>query len=102
MAVQQYNINPQVNGINGFGNLFCTTLYTTTLSANTDTTLTVPNSFPSGLPTSTTYNKFIAIFSYTAAKDVFVSLNNTAAVPVGNTFAASNSELNPTAKSVKG
>lgn len=96
-----YNIDKTKSGVNGFGLPFCNTIYSVTLTASTDTTVAVPLTAAVGAPTATTYNKFMAVFSYTSGKDVFVALNATAAVPAGNTFAATTSELNPTAKMVK-
>ncbi len=43
----------------------------------------------------------MAVFSYSSGANVFVALNAAAAVPAGNTFAATTSELNPNAKMVK-
>jgi hypothetical protein len=96
-----YNIDKTKNGVNGFGLPFCNTIYSATLTASTDTTVAVPLTAAVGAPTATTYNKFMAVFSYTAGNDVFVALNATAAVPAGNTFAATTSELNPAGKMVK-
>ncbi len=96
-----YNLNPSLNSVNGFGLPFCEDTYTSTLGAGTEATLTVPGFNAIGIPSATTYNKFIAVFSYEAAKNVYVALNATAAVPAGNSFAASTSELNPPAKLVK-
>ena len=45
-------------------------------------------------------NKFIAIFSYEPGASIWVSLNETAASPVGATFATVSSELNPAARVV--
>jgi hypothetical protein len=96
----QYNINKYVFGIDGFGLPFCDTILSATLAANTDTTVTVPGSSSVVEPTAGV-PKFIAIFKYTAAEDVFVALNQTAAVPAGDTFAATTSEQNPNGKYVK-
>jgi len=95
----QYVINKFINGVNGFGLKFCANTYTTTLGAATEATLTVPGSSAVGVA-NTDKNKFIAVFSYEAAKNVYVAVNATAAVPVGGTLAASTSELNPQAKTV--
>jgi hypothetical protein len=96
-----YNLNPSKNSVNGFGLPFCADTYTSTLAANTEATLTIPGFNATGIPSAATYNKFIAVFSYEAAKNVYVSVNSTAAVPAGATLAASTSELNPPAKLVK-
>jgi|WetSurMetagenome_2_1015567.scaffolds.fasta_scaffold208850_2 hypothetical protein len=97
----QYNIYQYLQGINGFGLPFCDTIYSATLSANTDTTLTVPSSAAMGAPTATTNNKYVAIFSFKPASLVYVALGATAVVPAGSSFALASSELNPIAKVVK-
>jgi hypothetical protein len=96
-----YNVDKTKSGVNGFGLPFCNTIYSVTLTASTDTTVAVPLTAAVGAPTATTFNKFMAVFSYSNAANVFVALNATATVPAGNTFAATTAELNPTAKMVK-
>lgn len=96
----QYNINRYVQGINGFGLPFCDTILSATLDANTDTTLTIPGASSVPIPTSQPAN-FIAVFEYTAAKDVFVAVNQDAATPAMATFTASTSEQNPAGKYVR-
>jgi hypothetical protein len=96
----QYNINDLVKGVNGFGLQFCANNYTVTLGAATEATLTVPDFTSIGTINNNTA-KLIAVFGIEPAKKVYVALNAAAAVPVGATLAASTSELNPTAKSVK-
>ena len=96
----QYNVYKYVQGVNGYGLPFCDTIYSTTLDASTDTTVTVPGvssvSEPfAGIP------KYLAVFEYTADEDVFIAVNQTASAPAGNTFAAVGSEQNPKAKYVK-
>lgn len=94
-----YNINDNTHGVNGFGSPFCDTIYSATLLATTDTTLTVPGKAALGMASQSGTNTYLAVFSYTT--NTFVALNATAAVPAGNTFAATTSELNPTCKKVK-
>lgn len=99
----QYNVNKYIQGVNGFGLLPSANNYSTTLAAATVATLTVPNTSAMGYANaSTTYNRFVAIFSYEAAKNVYVAVNATAAVPAGNTIAATTGALNPNALLVKG
>lgn len=86
-----YNINANIYGTNGFGLPFCDNIFTATLAAATEATVTVPGSG---------YTKYIAVFGYEIA-GVWVALNNTATVPAGATLVASKSELNPPAKYVK-
>lgn len=97
----QYNINPNIHGQNGFGLPFCEDTYTARLAATTDTSLTVPGIAANGMPCATVNNKFIAVFSYEPNNIVWVAVNATAAAPAGAGFAASTSELNPSAKLVK-
>ena len=96
----QYNVYKYVQGVNGYGLPFCDTIYSATLDASTDTTVTVPGASSmfepaAGVP------KYMAVFAYTADEDVFVAVNQTAAVPAGASFAATGSEQNPKAKYVK-
>lgn len=84
-----------INGYNGFGLLFTDTAYSCTLTASTNTTLTVPSVSPPG---GSSYEGIaqpilVAIFSYTSGNDVWVANNATASAPAGNTFAATPSEL---------
>lgn len=97
-----YNVNRNFQGVNGFGSLFCSECRSCTLSANTDTTLTVPSDAVMGMaPATTTNNTFLAVFHYAAGSDVYVALNTGASAPAGNSFAATASVLNPNAKAVK-
>ncbi len=100
----QYNIDKNISGQNGFGLQFCDQTYTATLKAAADTTVAVPSSAAIGAPSSNVYNKWVAVIQYAradATKPVYVAKNATAAVPVGATFAASTSEIEPPAKHVK-
>ena len=113
-----YNINPRVNGINGYGLGAPDYIQTVVLAANTVKTITVPDSLPMGslgtigtlIPNldpslnPTAHKKYIAIFKYGVAvpADVWVSNGETAAVPSGGgSFASSVSDLNPQAWNVK-
>jgi len=89
----QYNINQYVKGINGFGLKFCDTIQSSKLSASSDTTLAVPATAAMGAPSSNQNNKFIAVISVDAL--CFVAVNASAAIPAGNTFASTTSELIP-------
>lgn len=105
-AITQYNIYSYVKGVNGYGLPFSNTAFSATLAANTDTTLAVPLGAAAGAPAAVAFNKFIVQLKYSkdsggAAGDVWVSVNGTAAVPAGATFASTTSILNPTAKTVK-
>src|SRR3990167_11031406 len=90
-----------INGYNGFGLPFALDKYSATLATGADTTLTVPSAGSFGRASAGDSNYFIAIFSYEPGARVWVASNATAAVPVGATFAAVSSELNPAARMVK-
>ncbi len=96
----QYNINTYLHGINGFGLQFCDTIYSATLAANTDTTVTIPGLSSIGEPYSGN-PKYAVLFNYTSGHDVFVALNQTAAVPAGSSLALTGSEQNPQGKFVQ-
>lgn len=100
----RYNISAVLKGINNFGNYFSDTVYTAKLAAATAASIIVPNTGAIGYPGTTNgINKFVAVFSYdNAATDVWVALNQTAAVPAGSTFALSTSVLRPQARVVQG
>lgn len=97
----QYNVNSFTAGVNGFGAPFSKNVYTATLAMATNTTLTVPAKSSLGNLPSSNGQKILAVFSYESGKKVYVALNQTAAVPAGAGFAASTSELLPTAKLVQ-
>lgn len=102
MAIpNDYNVSDQVKGVNGFGTQFCTKIYSSTLGAGTEATLTVPGVNSIGSIVGSSKAQYIAVFSYEPSKKVYVALNGTAAVPAGNTLAATTSELNPPAKTVQ-
>lgn len=97
-----YNINRWLNGVNGFGLAFCDVAYSCALQASTDTTVTVPTISVPGIVYASNAIPCIAIFSYDThtVADFWVAINATAAVPAGNTFAATTSTLNPNARVV--
>lgn len=94
----EYNINQWLKGVNGFGLPFCTNVYSATLVANTEETLTVPGTAAIGNVNSTNKAQWVAVFSYEPTKLVWVAVNATAAVPAGAALAATTSELLPPAK----
>lgn len=98
-----YNLDKNISGVNGFGLPACDTIYTATLKAATEATVAVPLAGGIGLPGATN-NKYIAVMQYartTAADAVYFAKNATAAVPAGDTFAASTSEIEPPGKYVQ-
>lgn len=90
-----------INGMNGFGLIPTDTQVSVTLTALTDTTYTIPETFTLGRASSTLKAKVIAIIASDPGSSVWVALNATAAVPVGATFAATTSALNPSAYEVQ-
>jgi hypothetical protein len=94
----QYNIDKFSRGVNGFGLPFCDTIYSVTLGANTDKSVTIPGA---SADFSISVPKYMAVISYSPAAKVYVAVNQTAEVPVGSSFAVTASELNPPAKYVK-
>ncbi len=69
--------------IDDFGLLFSNVVYSVTLAVATDTPLIVPS----------VASRFKAVMRTRAGAIVWVALNNTATLPVGNTFAATKSEI---------
>lgn len=90
MQYTQFAMTRDINGYNGFGLPFSINKYNANLATNTDTTLTVPSYAA----------HYVAIFAYQPGASVWVTINATAAKPVGGTFAATTSELNPVARYV--
>lgn len=91
----QYNPNKSIQGINGFGLPFCSVIYSATLAANTDTTVTVPGASPMGAIAANVKNKYVAVIT-SAAAATYMAVNATAAKPVGGTFASVTSGMLPT------
>jgi hypothetical protein len=101
----KFNMTRDINGYNGFGLQFTDTAYSCTLATSTDTTLTVPAAVGIGGPeiyqgTGKPYT--LAVFSYDPGTAVWVADGHMASAPGGDTFAATNSELNPAARLVQG
>lgn len=90
--ITQYKLQNDVEGYNGFGLPVSNTKYTASLAATTDTTLTAPSVASMGAPLNIV-NKFLAIITVKSGNTAWFSLNATASVPAGATFAASTSEL---------
>lgn len=92
MAITQYKLQKDVAGYNGFGLQFSNTKFSASLAASTDTTLAVPLGSSMGTALNTV-NKFLAVVQVEANASVWCALNETAAVPAGASFAATDSEL---------
>lgn len=97
----KFNLVRDINGFNGFGVAFSDALYDTTLAIGVAQSLTVPVSMGMGGNGLYSGPEYIAIFSFQPGSNVWVADNFTATVP-GASFAATNSELNPAARLVKG
>lgn len=87
----KFNMVRDVAGYNGFGIIQPDDIEGCYLAANAEQHFTVPKNYP----------YWIAVFSYTAGANIFVSTSTTAAVP-SDTMSAITSELNPSARFVKG
>lgn len=116
--MQEYTVNPSTHGINGFGLPAPDYVRAVILAASTNTAMTVPGDLPMGRMGSigsinpignigaapVGRKKYIAKFSYgrvsSAAGDVWVAINATAAAPSTGSFAANTGELMPTAYDV--
>jgi hypothetical protein len=108
----KFNMTRDLGGYNGFGLQPTDTAYSVTLAANTDTTLTVPATssiggaaYYSEAATNPSYPgepRLLAIFYFTPGTEVWVARGTIAAVPAGDTFAATLSEGNPSAWEVSG
>ncbi len=98
-ALTNFDFNPNLGGINGFGSEFSNTVREAKLAATTDTTLTVPSTSGLGRIGNTT-PKLLAIFSYQSGATVFVANGATAAPGGAAAFAANNSVINPTGRIV--
>ena len=95
MATTQFQTDKNLNGVNGWGLPFCKQIYTATLGAATEATVTVPATSATGVASGTQKNKFIAVITCEQGKKVYAALNATAAVPAGTSLAASTSALLP-------
>ena len=93
MQMTFFSMSRDINGYVGFGLPFSNEKYNTILSSGSAQTLTVPSS------SNATYQKVLAVFSFEPGSVVWVSNNETAAVP-GSSFASATSELNPAARLV--
>lgn len=84
------NFGRDINGFNAYAPSFSNVNFSATLAATTQQSLTVPSSSKS----------WVAVFSWSAGTDPWVAVNTNATSPVGSTFANTNSQLNPSSRTV--
>lgn len=75
---------------NAYAPSFSQNKFSAALVNGSEQTFTIPADF----------ERWVIALSYQPGSSVWVSYNSTAAIPVGNSFAATTSELNPGARSV--
>lgn len=92
--MKKFIMTRDINGYNGFGLPFSDNQYATTLVTGVEQTLTVPE-----IPFAN-YPNLIAVFSFAPGSAIWVALNATATI-AGSSFATTNSELNPSGRSVQ-
>lgn len=90
MATTKLNFERDINGYNAFAPDFPTLIWSATLTNGAETTFTVPGNF----------QVWVMALSPQPGSNIWVARNTTAAIPVGNTLAATNSELNPAQRRV--
>lgn len=84
------NFGRDVQGLNTFAANPSTNMFSVTLAAAGNDTVTVPSNF----------TNWIISFSFEPGSDIWVAYNTSAAAPAGGTFAATSSELNPGSRSL--
>lgn len=92
---QQFRTIQETKGENDFGQIYSDQIYNVTLTAATNTQLTVPGGGVMGAITSfgSSSNKNKVRGVIRATGDVWVAVNKTAAVPAGASFLQDTSEL---------
>jgi len=79
-----------VQGYNAFSTGFADVKFSIDLPSGTAKSFTIPSS----------YEKWIIAFSYSPSYTLWVARNQTASFPAGSSFDLTNSELNPSPKTV--
>lgn len=100
----KFNMTRDINGYNGFGLDFTDSAYSVSLTANADTTLTVPaiDSTGGASYSASAKPQLIAVFEYTPGTEVWIAKNASASIPGGSSFAATSSQMLPAARKVQG
>lgn len=95
LMTQTFRTTQETKGVNDFGQIYSDQIYNATLTAATNTQLTVPGGGVMGAITSfggtSNKNKVRAVIRTTG--DVWVAVNQTADVPAGSSFVRDTSEL---------
>jgi hypothetical protein len=86
----QLNFARDNQGYNAFSPDFATDNFSATLTTGSEQTFTIPSNFP----------VWIVSFSIEPGNNLWVARNQTAAIPVGATFASTTSTLNPGSRRV--
>ena len=86
----ELNLERDNTGIPAYAPQFASVHFSATLNGGSAQTFTIPSDAQT----------YIASFSYQPGATVWVARNTAAAEPAGSTFAATNSELNPGARTV--
>lgn len=87
----QLNFGRDVQGYNAYAPALSADKYSAALASGANSSITVPG----------TAQRWIAVLSYQPGADIWVTVNGTAVVPAGGTFASVNSCLLPASLSVK-
>jgi hypothetical protein len=85
------NFAKDVQGFNTFAAAFSDIKYSAKIASSGNATITIPS----------TGENWVISFSFQPGSNIWIAVNTTAAIPAGATFAITQSELLPGARSVK-